>query len=188
MYPVVPWSPAVHVVKHAFEQDFTIVEAPTELGAPVRVRSDGAEEVRAVGDTGVRQVLRRPAAGHPGREAGRDDRVRVAAGEQRLAAGGVPGRRVTNTMALGGGRVGGVAWFAALNAAGLRFAPHRDAWIPPGPSWRRNGTWPQSFGVHREDHQARGDAGCPLWPEDLLNTGGPPEYRSSPGAARHYPD
>jgi hypothetical protein len=33
MYPVIPWSPAVHVVKHAFEQDVTIVEAPTELGA-----------------------------------------------------------------------------------------------------------------------------------------------------------
>jgi hypothetical protein len=32
MNPVVPWSPAVHIVKHAFEQDFTIVEAPTELG------------------------------------------------------------------------------------------------------------------------------------------------------------
>ena len=33
MNPIVPWSPAVHIVKHAFEQDFTIVEAPTELGA-----------------------------------------------------------------------------------------------------------------------------------------------------------
>jgi hypothetical protein len=33
MNPVIPWSPAVHVLKHAFEQDFTIVEAPTELGA-----------------------------------------------------------------------------------------------------------------------------------------------------------
>src|SRR5580765_2313117 len=33
MNPVLPWSPAVHIVKHAFEQDFTIVEAPTELGA-----------------------------------------------------------------------------------------------------------------------------------------------------------
>ena len=33
MNPVVPWSPAVRIVKHAFEQDFTIVEAPTELGA-----------------------------------------------------------------------------------------------------------------------------------------------------------
>ena len=32
MNPVIPWSPAVRVVKHAFEQDFTIVEAPTELG------------------------------------------------------------------------------------------------------------------------------------------------------------
>jgi hypothetical protein len=32
MNPVVPWSPAVHIVKHAFERDFTIVEAPTELG------------------------------------------------------------------------------------------------------------------------------------------------------------
>ena len=32
MNPVVPWSPAVRIVKHAFEQDFTIVEAPTELG------------------------------------------------------------------------------------------------------------------------------------------------------------
>ena len=33
MNPILPWSPAVHVVKHAFERDFTIVEAPTELGA-----------------------------------------------------------------------------------------------------------------------------------------------------------
>ena len=65
MNPVVPWSPAVRIVKHAFEQDFTIVEAPTELGAHVRVRSDAAEEVRAVLDAGVRQVLRRPAAGGP---------------------------------------------------------------------------------------------------------------------------
>ena len=32
MNPVVPWSPAVRIVKHAFEHDFTIVEAPTELG------------------------------------------------------------------------------------------------------------------------------------------------------------
>jgi hypothetical protein len=32
MNPVVPWSPAVRIVKHAFEQDFTIVDAPTELG------------------------------------------------------------------------------------------------------------------------------------------------------------
>ena len=33
MVPVIPWSPAVRVLKHAFEQDFTIVEAPTEVGA-----------------------------------------------------------------------------------------------------------------------------------------------------------
>jgi hypothetical protein len=33
MNPVIPWSPAVDIVKQAFEQDFTIVEAPTELGA-----------------------------------------------------------------------------------------------------------------------------------------------------------
>ena len=33
MNPVVPWSPAVRVVKHAFDEDFTIVEAPTQLGA-----------------------------------------------------------------------------------------------------------------------------------------------------------
>ncbi len=33
MNPIVPWSPAVRIVKHAFDQDFTIVEAPTELGA-----------------------------------------------------------------------------------------------------------------------------------------------------------
>ena len=32
MNPVIPWSPAVRIVKHAFEQDFTVVEAPTELG------------------------------------------------------------------------------------------------------------------------------------------------------------
>jgi hypothetical protein len=32
MNPVIPWSPAVRVTKHAFDQDFTIVEAPTELG------------------------------------------------------------------------------------------------------------------------------------------------------------
>jgi hypothetical protein len=32
MNPVFPWSPAVRVVKHAFDRDFTIVEAPTELG------------------------------------------------------------------------------------------------------------------------------------------------------------
>jgi hypothetical protein len=33
MNPVIPWTPAVRIVKHAFDQDFTIVEAPTELGA-----------------------------------------------------------------------------------------------------------------------------------------------------------
>ena len=33
MNPVLPWSPSVKVVTHAFERDFTIVEAPTELGA-----------------------------------------------------------------------------------------------------------------------------------------------------------
>ena len=33
MNPVVPWWPAVRLVKHSFDQDFTIVEAPTELGA-----------------------------------------------------------------------------------------------------------------------------------------------------------
>jgi hypothetical protein len=33
MNPVVPWRPAVRIVKHAFDQDFTIVEAPTELGS-----------------------------------------------------------------------------------------------------------------------------------------------------------
>jgi hypothetical protein len=32
MNPVIPWSPAVRIVKQAFEQDFTVVEAPTELG------------------------------------------------------------------------------------------------------------------------------------------------------------
>ena len=32
MNPVIPWSPATRIVKHAFEQDFTVVEAPTELG------------------------------------------------------------------------------------------------------------------------------------------------------------
>ena len=32
MNPVVPWRPAVRIVKHTFDQDFTIVEAPTELG------------------------------------------------------------------------------------------------------------------------------------------------------------
>jgi hypothetical protein len=32
MNPVIPWSPSVRVIKHAFDQDFTIVEAPTELG------------------------------------------------------------------------------------------------------------------------------------------------------------
>jgi hypothetical protein len=32
MTPVIPWSPAVRVVKHPFEQDFTVVDAPTELG------------------------------------------------------------------------------------------------------------------------------------------------------------
>jgi hypothetical protein len=32
MNPVVPWSPSVRVITHAFERDFTIVEAPTELG------------------------------------------------------------------------------------------------------------------------------------------------------------
>lgn len=32
MNPVLPWSPAVRVIRHAFERDFTIVEAPAELG------------------------------------------------------------------------------------------------------------------------------------------------------------
>jgi hypothetical protein len=32
MNPVLPWSPAVRVTKHTFDQDFTIVEAPTEMG------------------------------------------------------------------------------------------------------------------------------------------------------------
>jgi hypothetical protein len=33
MNPVFPWSPSVRVVRHAFDRDFTIVEAPSELGA-----------------------------------------------------------------------------------------------------------------------------------------------------------
>jgi hypothetical protein len=33
MNPVVPWSPSVRILKHAFDRDFTIVEVPTELGA-----------------------------------------------------------------------------------------------------------------------------------------------------------
>ena len=33
MNPVFPWAPSVRVIKHPFERDFTIVEAPTELGA-----------------------------------------------------------------------------------------------------------------------------------------------------------
>jgi hypothetical protein len=33
MNPVLPWSSSVKVVAHAFDKDFTIVEAPTELGA-----------------------------------------------------------------------------------------------------------------------------------------------------------
>jgi hypothetical protein len=33
MNPVIPWSPSVRVVKHAFDGDFAVVEAPTELGA-----------------------------------------------------------------------------------------------------------------------------------------------------------
>jgi hypothetical protein len=32
MDPVIPWSPMTRIVKHANEQDFTIIEAPTELG------------------------------------------------------------------------------------------------------------------------------------------------------------
>ena len=32
MNPVVPWRPAVRIVKHTFDQDFTMVEAPTEIG------------------------------------------------------------------------------------------------------------------------------------------------------------
>jgi hypothetical protein len=32
MTPVRPWSPSVRIAEHAFSQDFTIVEAPTELG------------------------------------------------------------------------------------------------------------------------------------------------------------
>ena len=48
MNPVIPWSPACACLKHAFEQDFTIVEAPTELGAQYECGVDAAEEVRAV--------------------------------------------------------------------------------------------------------------------------------------------
>ena len=33
MNPVFPWAPSVRVVAHAFDRDFTIVEAPTEIGA-----------------------------------------------------------------------------------------------------------------------------------------------------------
>ncbi len=33
MNPVFPWAPSVRLMKHAFEKDFTLVEAPTELGA-----------------------------------------------------------------------------------------------------------------------------------------------------------
>jgi hypothetical protein len=33
MNPVIPWSPSVRVIKHEFDRDFTIVEAPSELGA-----------------------------------------------------------------------------------------------------------------------------------------------------------
>ena len=82
-HPVVA---GVRVVKHAFEQDFTIVEAPTELGAQYAVRSDAAEEVRAVRDAAVRHVLRRPAAGRARRTAGRHDRVRLASRGRRVAA------------------------------------------------------------------------------------------------------
>jgi hypothetical protein len=32
MNPVVPWSPAVRIIAHAFERDFALVEAPNELG------------------------------------------------------------------------------------------------------------------------------------------------------------
>jgi len=33
MNPVFPWAPAVRVMKHPFERDFTLVEPPTELGS-----------------------------------------------------------------------------------------------------------------------------------------------------------
>ena len=33
MNPVFPWAPSVRVLAHAFDRDFTIVEAPTEIGA-----------------------------------------------------------------------------------------------------------------------------------------------------------
>ncbi len=33
MTPILPWNPAIRIVKHAFEPDFAIVEAPSELGA-----------------------------------------------------------------------------------------------------------------------------------------------------------
>jgi hypothetical protein len=32
MNPVVPWSPAVRVLPHGFDRDFTLVEAPNEVG------------------------------------------------------------------------------------------------------------------------------------------------------------
>ena len=87
MYPVVPWSPAVRVVKHAFEQDFTIVEAPTELGAQYECGATPPKKFVPSATPEFGEVLRRPAAGHPRRTPGRDDRARLAPGEQRLAAG-----------------------------------------------------------------------------------------------------
>jgi hypothetical protein len=46
MNPVIPWSPSVRVIKHAFDQDFTIVEAPTELGVQYECGATSPKTIR----------------------------------------------------------------------------------------------------------------------------------------------
>ena len=64
MNPVVPWSPSVRIVKHAFDQDFTIVEAPTELGAQFECGVTPQRKF-CLDSTAVRHLLRHSAAGRP---------------------------------------------------------------------------------------------------------------------------
>ena len=89
MNPVSPWSPSMRVVKHAYEQDFTIVEAPTELGALYECGATPPRKFAPVGRTAVRHVLRRPAASRTRGTQGRDDGAGLASSRRRVAARGL---------------------------------------------------------------------------------------------------
>jgi hypothetical protein len=49
MNPVFPWAPSVRVLGHAFERDFTIVEARTEIGAQYECGATAPNELQPSG-------------------------------------------------------------------------------------------------------------------------------------------